>query len=172
MNYCKRPQDGQSEVRFEMIADTTWSIGLFKQAITPSTVKMCSPYSYCIALEEARAIWSNKLWVTALGALCGHLTCAYAPIPHDFWPGKPLVTKSSSNTPNERAIHCHQCGLSFLFSVLFFSTSADAVWAVCPGHHEKYGNTANRWGEKQEQKQPKPQKEPKQKTPPKTPKPM
>ena len=28
----------------------------------------------------------------------------------------------------------------------FFSMSADAVWAVCPGHQRKYGDTASWWG--------------------------
>ena len=50
MNYCKRPQDGLSETQFEMIAgnaNDTWSIGLFKQAISPSTKKMC-----CLSLAR------------------------------------------------------------------------------------------------------------------------
>ena len=68
-------------MRFEKIAgniNDTWSIGLFKQAISPSTKKMCSPYSkYCIALEEARAIWSDKLRLTALKTMGIHLKCAY-----------------------------------------------------------------------------------------------
>ena len=29
--------------------------------------------------------------------------------------------------------------------LIFFSTSADAMWAVCPGHHRRKGNTAYRW---------------------------
>ena len=31
----------------------------------------------------------------------------------------------------------------------FFSTSTDAMWAVCPGHHRRIGNSAYWWGRQQ-----------------------
>ena len=47
---------------------------------------------------------------------------------------------------------------------ILFSTSADAMWAVCPGHHRRIGNSAYWWG-----RQPKKPKPPQKAQGPKTP---